>query len=183
MQNLKLFKFYLGFKPKPRNIEQHDVFFAIGRSIHDCKKSIVDFIGLPADEIHIDTYITIEQIGGYAVEVVPTSTVLAEKKLELYFINLGGYTEGDDKEFHKQLLIPAYSLDEAKSKAKKDVFMQEHAGIKCATPHIDDKFLIDAEVEDFFKLDFPGYEIKLTPNPEGKDSVPVIMGYYMVSRL
>ena len=61
--------------------------------------------------------------------------------------------------------------------------MQEHAGIKGATPHVDDKFVIDAEVEDFFKLDFPGYEIKLTPNPDVPDSKPVIMGYYMVSRL
>mgnify|MGYP000081212653 CR=1 FL=1 len=183
MNNLKLFKFYLGFKPKPRNIEQHDVFFTVGRNMSDCKKPILDFIGLPGDQVHIDTCITVEQIGGYAVEIVPITTVLAEKKLDLYFINLGGYTEGDDKEIHKQLLIPAYSLDEAKTKAKKDIFMQEHAGIKGATPHVDDKFLIGAEVEDFFKLDFPGYEIKLTPNPDVPDSKPVIMGYYMVSRL
>jgi hypothetical protein len=183
MKKLKLFKFYLGFKPKPRNIEQHDVFFAIGRNMSDCKKSILDFIGLSENEVHIDTCTTIEQVDGYAVEIVPIGTVLAEKKLDLYFINLGGYMEGEDEEFHKQLLIPAYSLDEAKTKAKKDIFMQEHAGIKGATPHVDDKFLIDAEVEDFFKLDFPGYEIKLTLNPGVPDSNPVIMGYYMVSRL
>ncbi len=183
MKGLKLFKFNLGFKPKPRNIEQHDVFFAIGRNMSDCKKSILDFIGLSENEVHIDTCTTIEQVGGYAIEIVPLGTSVAEQKLELYFINLGGYTEGEYREFHKQLLIPAYSLDEAKTKAKKDIFMQEHAGIKGATPHVDDKFVIDAEVEDFFKLDFPGYEIKLTPNPDVPDSKPVIMGYYMVSRL
>lgn len=183
----------LGCKPEGRNTEQHDIMFAVAETIDGCKQQILDFWPqvqngpddkLPEQKIHIDCYMQIDQVAGYAVSV-DIATEIPKNSLGLYFVNLGGYTLGKFAEFHKPLLIVANTLKEATVFAMQDSFVTEHGGISGAKPHRDDEFKISTEpdADDYFQINIPGYSINLIPNPGVLDSEPIITGYYKLSRL
>lgn len=59
----------LGCKPIGRNIEQHDLFFGIGKSLSDVKTDIIDFWKESNGKIHIDGWREVKAVDGYAIEI------------------------------------------------------------------------------------------------------------------
>lgn len=164
MNNLKLYLIVLGGKPKGRNVEQHDVLFAVGESIEDT-------IGLMKKHwdtaVHMDAYMAIEQVDGYQVTISKKKSLnsSAPSDVKLFFVNLGGYKPNDLEEYHKKLVIAAKSVGEAKTLGMKDQFFSEGLQEKNARPHFDDKFgMFGFDVDDTLIVDeqiAPEYSIIL----------------------
>lgn len=150
---LKLYMILLGANPAGRFIEQHDVFFGIGSSLKDLVPAMREFWPEAKGTLHIDAWREVTLVDGFRVQV-------QEKKLaemdsvetsspKLFFLNLGGYREGEFEEFHYKILVAAETVSEAIKKSKQTAFYQ-HFGIKGAPSHIDEKFGLD--VDDLYKV-------------------------------
>lgn len=173
MSDLHLFLIVLGGRPPGRNVEQHDVMFAVGEKLEDT------FVAAQRHwpvGVHIDSSMIVNEVDGYRVNL-QRRVDLAEGqdgRPKLYFINLGGYRENDLEEYHKKLVIAAESLDEAKQKAKQDVFFTQGLSQKDALTHIDDKMaLFGFDVDDALVIDEnipPEYEIVLTEDTQARFS-------------
>lgn len=145
----KLFMILLGCKPQGRHTEQHDIFFAIGNSINDLKTDIADFWPEADGKIHIDAWREVTTVGGYSLKVVPMANVVETNLNKLFFINLGGYKQGEFDELHYKMLLVADSMAEASRLAKETTFYK-HTGFEGAVSHIDDKYGVD--VDDAFEI-------------------------------
>lgn len=148
MSQNKLFMFLLGCKPKGRHIEQHDVFFTIGKDLKDLVPQIKDF-WKGAGSIHIDAWRTITFVEDYEISVKEKRNKISSTT-KLFFINLGGYKPGEFEEYHYRMIIPALDKSEAIKKSKSSAFYQ-HTGFKGAASHIDDKYGID--VDDIYAIE------------------------------
>ena len=95
---------------------------------------------------HIDTCLEVNQVEGFDV-LVSESPKPAD--IKLWFMNLGGYREGQFGEVHKCILVTAPDLAAAKAKAKQDPFFKAPGMVQdpIAAPHIDDKHLLVARNE------------------------------------
>lgn len=150
MKSLKLFMLLLGSTPKGRNTEQHDVFFGIGTELKELLPDILEFWPEAKGKIHIDAWREVNKVGNYGIGVI-----LRENKLKftgtarLFFLNLGGYKQGDLEEYHYKILVAALDKTEAVKKAKETAFYI-HTGFKGATSHIDDKYGVD--VDDVYEI-------------------------------
>jgi hypothetical protein len=82
------------------------------------------------------------------VEILPRQAS-AEKGARLFFINLGGYKQGDFEEYHYKLVFAAADKGVAIQLAKQNAFYL-HAGFKGAESHVDDKFGVD--VDDCYEI-------------------------------
>lgn len=145
----RLFMILLGCKPHGRHTEQHDIFFAIGRSIADLKEDIKDFWPEAKGKIHLDAWREVTKVDGYGINVVPSGEVESINSKKLFFINLGGYKKGEFDELHYKMLVVADTLGEASRQAKETAFYK-HTGFEGAVSHIDDKYGID--VDDLFDI-------------------------------
>nr|WP_121269723.1 DUF1543 domain-containing protein [Pedobacter schmidteae] len=146
---VKLFMILLGCKPPGRHTEQHDIFFAIGESIAAIKNEIIDFWPEANGKIHIDAWREVNMVEGHAVKVVPVAEAVTVNSNKLFFINLGGYKEGEFDELHYKMLIVAGSMAEASRQAKETAFYK-HMGFAGAVSHIDDKYGVD--VDDIYEI-------------------------------
>lgn len=144
----KLFMVLLGCKPRGRHTEQHDIFFGVGKTIADLKVDIADFWPEAKGKIHIDAWREVTKVNGYGLRIVPSGEVV-NTDLKLFFINLGGYKEGEFDEAHYKMLVVADTLAEASKVAKETAFYR-HTGFAGAVSHIDDKYGID--VDDVFNI-------------------------------
>jgi hypothetical protein len=143
MSDLKLYMVLLGCKPQGRFIEQHDVFFGIGRSLKELVPKIIKSWPEAKGNIHIDAWREVTSVNGYSVNISESrSTNLPEKRL--FFLNLGGYKKDEFEEFHYKLLTVSENPSLAIKEAKKTAFYK-HIGFKGAASHIDDKYLIDVD--------------------------------------
>ncbi|WBV61354.1 DUF1543 domain-containing protein [Chryseobacterium camelliae] len=148
MENdLKLFYIILGATPKGRNIEQHDVFFGIAKSLKELVPDMKEFWKEADGKIHVDCYQEVKFADGYEVKIVEKSEKIMEE--QLYFINLGGYRKGFFEEFHEQHLMVGTSMGEIVKKAKATEFY-ETMGFEGAVSHIDDKHGVD--IDDIFNV-------------------------------
>jgi len=145
----KLFMVLLGCKPEGRHTEQHDVFFAIGKSIADLKTDIAEFWPEAKEKIHIDAWREVTTVDGYTLKILPAGEASGTNLMKLFFINLGGYKKGEFDELHYKMLVVADSLAEANRQAKETAFYK-HAGFEGAVSHIDDKYGVD--VDDVFNV-------------------------------
>ena len=159
MGQLKLFTLLLGCRSKGRHIEQHDIFFGIGKDLKDLIPSIKKFWPEAAGEIHIDAWHEVNSVDDFAIVVedaiLSNQGSSKKKETELFFINLGGYKENEFEEFHYKMPVVADSIDAAKSKAKKTAFFKHTSpgnspNTRSATSHIDDKYGID--VDDLYAI-------------------------------
>lgn len=134
----------IGFRQDGMNTEGHDTLFAIAENKEAAFRQIKTARPYAA---HIDTCLEVNQVDGWAV-VIREQAVPSENKL--WFINLGGYNEGQFGEVHKCILVVAPDLAAAKVKAKKDPFFTEPGRVQnpAAAPHIDDKHLLDDGIDD-----------------------------------
>ena len=73
--------------------------------------------GTPAS-LHLDCWAEITRADGYRIHLKPEPS---ESPLKLYFVNLGGYTEKDFAEVHKNVFVVAESPSKAKVRALKTV--------------------------------------------------------------
>lgn len=149
MQPFKLYMLLLGCKPAGRNIEQHDIFFGIGRSLKSIVPDIIE--SWPgAGTIHIDAWREVKKIDEFEVNILLKHEAVQEQQERIFFLNLGGYKPGEFEEYHYKLLVVAKEKAEAIKTAKRTAFYK-HTGFKGADSHIDDKYGVD--VDDIYNID------------------------------
>lgn len=145
-----LFMLLLGCKPKGRHTEQHDIFIGIADDLPALVPDILQFWS-GDHKIHIDAWRRVTEVDGYEISILPKeSQEQVSKTNQLYFLNLGGYREGEFDELHYRMLVVAPDKTEAIQKAKKTAFFQ-HTGFAGANSHIDDTYGVD--VDDIYLLE------------------------------
>lgn len=149
MKTINLHMIMLGCTPKGRFTEQHDIFFGIGNNLKELIPDMNAFWPEAKGRIHIDAWQKVTLVDGFAIEVVPKDEKI-EQEEQLFFLNLGGYKEGDFDEYHYKVLAVAKTKAEAIKKAKQTTFYK-HFGFKGAESHIDDKYGVD--VDDIYKIE------------------------------
>lgn len=155
---MKLFMIQIGFRLEGMNTEGHDTVFSIASSKEEAFKLIKQARPYAG---HIDTCLEVNRVEDFAVQIVEKPS---PSDLKLWFINLGGYNEGQFGEVHKCILLTARDLAEAKAKAKQDPFFKEPGRVQDpkAAPHIDDKAQLDEGIDDVLCVseEMKGIELK-----------------------
>lgn len=177
---MNLYMLKLGATPRGRLIEQHDVFFGIGKCVADLIPYFEQSWSEIKDIWHIDAYRAVNYVGDYQVQVVCRDDFV-DNGLYLFFINMGGYQAGHFEEYHHKMLVVAKSVSEAIAIAKKSEFYQEFSVDERAVSHIDNKYGVDVDdihqVFDVLSDDFRAlYALQITPCDHPKDDEMVI-GY------
>lgn len=182
---MKLFYMILGATPKGRNIEQHDVFFGIAKTLKDLVPDIKEFWKEAFGKIHIDCWQEVNFADGYVLEVVERAGQELEE--QLYFLNLGGYKKGFFEEFHEQHLMVGKSMGEIIKRAKSTDFYK-NMGFEGAMSHIDDKHGVD--IDDIFNVtDILPQEMKdkyilvLKKSEAENQENPIGLGYLNINRV
>ena len=180
----------LGCKPKGRTVEQHDVFFGIGKNIKDLLPLINAFWIEAEGKIHIDAWREVTAVDTNKITVCWRDFDLDKRESQalnkLFFINLGGYKKEVFDEFHQRMLIVAKDIGEAITKAKETTFFK-NTGFTGAPSHIDDKYGID--VDEIYQVeDLLSSEIKERYKLIINDSVQVVqneihLGYLKLSKI
>jgi hypothetical protein len=184
MENLKLIMVMVGCRPPGRNTEQHDVLFGIAATIKDMVPQIKKFWP-GSGNIHVDAYREVTLVDGCQVSIKPRQEAdLSEKSL--YFLNLGGYKQGEFDEFHYKMVVAANDTSEALQKAKKTAFYK-HTGFKGAPSHIDDKFGVDVDdlhrIQDILPQEQKElYSISLTTT-DSTAADALYLGYFPLNKL
>lgn len=166
---MALFLVYLGGRIQGCHIEMHDVRFVVGDNIEQTYSKLkAQWVG-DKSNVHMDSYMQIQHIDGYQVEVVDTAHHQAEK---LYFVNLGAYRADSLAEQHDFALYVARSSEEAKQRAKESLL----AGMTHL--HKDDLH----DVDDCFAIDLldSNLSIKLTPSGQTQAMKPDWFGYHVL---
>lgn len=148
MENtLKLYMVLLGCKPKGRLTEQHDIFFGIGTSIPGLIKDMYAFWP-DGGRLHVDSWREVTHVNGYTINVVEKDKAMVSPD-KLFFINLGGYRQGEFEEYHYKTLVVAQSLDEATKEAEATTFYK-HYNFRDES-HIDDTYALD--IDDMYEVE------------------------------
>lgn len=181
----KLFMVLLGCTPKGRNTEQHDVFFGIAEELMQLIPEIKLFWPEAKGKIHIDAWREVKIVNNFSIEIT-SRTENSTSENNLYFLNLGGYKQGDFEEYHYKMLSVGPKLATAIKLSKKTAFYK-HCGYKEAPSHIDDKFGID--VDDSHKVDDllnaamkSNYRLKITPLEAPKAEDELHIGYLKLKK-
>ena len=166
MQKPQLFMVLLGCTPPGRLTEQHDIFFGIANSLKELLPQMLAFWPEAKGKIHIDAWRTVNNVGGYQIDVVAKGDAKPSENA-LFFINLGGYKPGEFDEPHYKMLIVANQKAAAIKHAKETTFYK-HMGFEGAVSHIDDKYGVDVddvfEIEDVLSVEIKGnYALKISP--------------------
>lgn len=175
----------LGCTPKGRFTEQHDIFFGIGTGLKELLLDMKAFWPEAKGKIHIDAWQKVTIVDDYAIEIVSKDEKL-EQEEQLFFLNLGGYKEGEFEEYHYKVLAVTKTKAEAIKKAKQTTFYK-HCGFKGGESHIDDKYGVDVDdihnIEDILSEKFKSqYRIKITKtNIISEDEKHV--GYVKIDKL
>jgi Domain of Unknown Function (DUF1543) len=169
----KLFAIYLGGRADRCNIELHDVVFAAGSTIEETYPMLPQkWFGNP-HLVHIDSYVEIQNIDGYRIELTNEPQEGSTKKL--YFINLGAYKAREFTEYHQSAFYVADAAPEAIKRAKAELCQ----GLQ--TIHKDDVIVLDKvnqpldfDVDDVLELgQVDEYYISLTPTASEDRPTPV----------
>lgn len=191
MTPYKLFMVIVGCKPPGRFTEQHDVFFGIGTSMKEMVPDMMAFWPEAKGKIHVDAWRTVTHVDGHAITVMPADGITVnnkENKKHLFFLNLGGYKEGEFEELHYKMLSVAAEPSIAIQQAKKTAFYK-HTGFKGATSHIDDKYGVDVDdiypVKDIIDPLYKGrFSLYISEEPEADFAPdPLHIGYFKLDKL
>ena len=182
---LKLYMIMLGCRPEGRFTEQHDIFFGIGSSIKELIPSMKKFWPEAKGKIHIDAWREITVVDGYSISIIEKKN---EKQLglDLFFINLGGYKEGDFEEYHYKMVTVAETIGLASKKARTTAFYK-HCGFKGAVSHIDEKLGVDIDDAFVVKEILPAifkdkYSIEITKKTEELEEDTLHIGYLKLDK-
>lgn len=152
---MKLFMIYIGGDIDGSNVELHDVRFCIGDTIEDCYDDLRrQWWGNP-DSLHLDCWGVLEHADGH--DITLTKDTPDEAADKLYFVNLGGYSNTEFTELHKNMVVVAPTDSKAKVHALKTV--QDWN-----SPHRDYQFDIEKAVCITDTVQSHGYHIHLTPS-------------------
>jgi hypothetical protein len=168
---LKLYLILLGCKPLGRFIEQHDIFFGIGKNLKDLIPEIKNFWPEAQGQLHIDAWREVTNVNNYSIEVVTKKST--DGLNNLFFINLGGYKENEFEEYHYKILSVAKNISSATRNAKTTAFYK-HCSFKGAPSHIDDTYGIDVDyiynVSDILSKQYKEmYSLKLSKIESSKE--------------
>jgi hypothetical protein len=131
----RLFAVYLGGRAARASIELHDMVFVAGDAIEDCYDQILDlWFGTPG-RVHIDSYLELDIVDGWKVELTRAPSPQGEK---LFFVNLGAYDGSGFTELHAVSFHVAAEGRQAKAAA-----LARHFTAGVTEPHKDD--LIDVD--------------------------------------
>ena len=139
----------LGCRPKGRLTEQHDMFFGIANNLKELIPDINAFWPEAKNNIHIDAWREVNIVDGYRVKVMEHTNAPQQAMTKLFFINLGGYKQGEFEEYHYKMLVAAVNKENAVRTSKQTSFFK-HTGFKGAVAHVDDKYGID--VDDLYEI-------------------------------
>ena len=185
MEN-KLFMLLLGCKPAGRHTEQHDIFFGIAKELRDLIPEIKTF-WKGSGKIHVDGWRIVSNVDGYTITVEEKTDEKNHDK-NLFFLNLGGYKQGEFEEFHYKILSVSKDKGEAITAAKKTAFFQHTGFGKLAASHIDDKYGVD--VDDIFEIkdiltasDKMNFSVSIVKSETSLPEDILNMGYYKLSSL
>ena len=155
-----LFVVMLGGKHPKAKIEVHDVVFACGDTLEQIYPQLrQQWFGAP-NGLHIDSWLMVDGVDNYQVQLTNEAPAAADPRL--FFINLGGYQQGQFGEDHMYLLVVANDKASAKQQGK------AIANNKWQQPHTDN--LLD--VDDCIPIDLvDGRYIKLIPGTHNGVSV------------
>ncbi len=134
----RLFAVYLGGKMKGALIEMHDVAFVVAPSIKSAFPALLQKWAGDKSTAHIDGWIDLSCIDGYEIQC--STGIKKRSKVNLYFINVGSTDKNKFAEQHDLFFLVGNSVNEVKSRAKKQVTN--------SLIHIDNVFRID-EVDGF----------------------------------
>ena len=146
----------------------HDVRWVTGETIESTLPKLrSEWIG-NIKGLHIDSYKHIQYVDGYRISLVNRNKIKDKEINKLWFINLGGYKEGELYEQHHLELVVAPSIQIAKQKARKrwlDQIEKIHKDDHTAIMHIQD------------------YSLLLRPDPQGRDDgmIPDWKGYWLIN--
>lgn len=170
-----LFMLVLGCKPAGRHTEQHDVFFCIGKRFSSLKEQIYNFWS-DGGRIHVDAWRKVCFVDGYRIRVVPR---IGSKpnKLQLYFLNLGGYQPGNMDELHHKMLVVGTSKADALKQAKNSAFFKSMS-FQNAHSHVDDQYGVDVDdmyrVEDILPAEMKSiFALEIIPEPGEADQLHI----------
>jgi hypothetical protein len=186
--DLKLYMLLLGSKAPQRNVEQHDYFFAVARSLKELVPEIKAFWPEAGNSIHVDGWREVNVVDGYQITVLFKEEPAGISTKNLFFINLGGYQENKLEEQHYTVLTVQDDRVQAVQSAKKTVFFKT-SSVKGANCHIDEKYGID--VDDVYKIEEilspvqkEKYQIRITPDPAvDLPADKVHLGYFKLDKL
>ncbi|HEY0233799.1 MAG TPA: DUF1543 domain-containing protein [Afipia sp.] len=156
---MKLFAIYVGGEMLGANIELHDMRFVVAPSITETYDELQrQWWGIPKS-LHIDCWAEISHADSYDITLSAEPFVGPER---LYYVNLGGYAEGEFSEQHKNVFVVADTVTKAKARALK-------VTKNWREPHRDEMY----EAEQAFSLSDAGRAqqlfIHLTPNAEPRE--------------
>ncbi|MDC0349334.1 DUF1543 domain-containing protein [Alphaproteobacteria bacterium] len=130
---MKLFAFYIG-----GTHELHDVRFVIASTLEETYESLrQSWWGTPKS-LHIDAWGILESIEGYNIQI--RDAPAPEGNDQLFFVNLGGYTQKEFTELHKNVFVSATTPVKARAKALKMIQSWE-------SPHKDYEYDIEEVVQ------------------------------------
>lgn len=188
MDELKLFMLLVGCRPKGRYTEQHDVLFAIGKTLKSLVPQILNFWPEAKGVIHVDAWREITKVDGFNISIVTKTNNddVNHQPEKLFFINLGGYKQYEFDEFHYKMIVAAPNTANAIAQAKQTAFYK-HTGFKGAPSHIDDKYGIDVDdiflIKDILSLQLTKkYTIHLTPSTNLRED-EIHLGYFKLANL
>lgn len=183
---LKLFMVLLGSKAPRRNVEQHDYFFGIARSIKELVPEMKAFWPEAGASLHIDGWREVTNVDGYAISIVPRSAHQQDTHEKLFFINLGGYQSNKLSEQHYTVLTVQSDRAVAVQESKKTVFYKTNT-LKGANSHVDEKYGID--VDDIYKIEEilsdamkENYRIHISQS-SGLPDDEIVLGYFRLDKL
>jgi len=158
----RLFAVMLGGNCAPHsNTELHDVVFAVGDRLEDTYPQLLElWFGTP-EGLHIDSWLELRVIDGHRIVLELDATDCDRR---LYFINLGGYRDGDFAEHHANAFLVADDEQEAKLRAKSTLLR----GFQSV--HTDDLY----EVDDILQIkEVGGWHVCLEPCDEPPRLEPI----------
>ena len=117
---MQLFMVYLGGRIQGCHIEMHDIRFVVGQNIEQTYTKLKSQWVGDRSSVHMDSYMAINHIDGFKVEVVDT---YVEQNKQLYFVNLGAYRSDSMAEQHDFALYVASSSMKL-SNALKTIYSQ-----------------------------------------------------------
>ncbi len=165
---MHLFAVYLGGRAPRCNTELHDVVFVTGETIESAYEQCCDAWFGSVARLHLDSWMALDVVDGHRVTLAKAAP--ADGKA-LYFINLGGYAEGEFTELHANMIVVASSADEAKARAKRELMQSGESEV-----HTDDLY----DIDDCLKVTSVGpWHVVLEPTAEAGAPVPH-NGYHVI---
>ena len=163
-----LFAVYLGGRAKRCNTELHDVVFVTGETIEATYEQCLDLWFGTATRLHLDSYIALDVVDGHKVSLSKDAPTDGKA---LYFINLGGYADGQFTELHANMIVVATSANEAKARAKRELMRGGESEV-----HTDDLY----DVDDCLEVASVGpWHVVLEPTRDAGAPVPR-NGYHII---